>query len=416
MAHPSLHLSHVQIAQLDQFLLIQTLRGAVDVVSGDMVRDLGSPDLAGLSEAEVEALKRRGYLTESSAEQEREQARAVLRVLSDKVQRVVELEFVFPADAVQSPPASVNGGGLVDELFSLAYGAAGEQGVVVTNLDISSARVDADALGSIIGKARDHDCVILPRLTVEGLDAIGPWLQSENFRKVIIESDASSAPRDVEKAVGGITELFARQILPSWRCEIDGMSGEQLAAVHQIYERVHQKYPFFTLDLISERMREADPAGSVAAGGAELPSISAANAPVLGTLTSLTFMPNRVNYKPFFEPDPETLTCDLATGEVTYKAGDDEAVVGLDAVRARLLDASREPKAAASAVAEAGAFCKYALICGCRRPTDGGHDADGGAGCAELYERRLRQVLPLFIFNLRRKGTSSQPAAAAAGE
>lgn len=415
MAHPSLYLSHVQIAQLDQFLLIQTLRGAVDVVSGDMVRDLGSPELVGLSETEVETLKRRGYLTESPAEQEREQARAVLRVLSDKVQRVVELEFIFPADAGQSLPPNVTGGGLVDELFSLAYRAAGEQGTVITNLDISSADVDTAVLGLIISKARDYDCLILPRLTIDGLDAIEPWLQSENFRKVVIGSTASSAPLDVDKAVKGITGLVARQILPSWRCEIDGMSDEQLAAVHLIYERVHQKYPFFTLDLISERMQETDPAGSVAAGGVEMPLISAANVPVLGTLMSLTFMANRINYKPFFEPAPETLTCDLSAGEVTYKHDDDEVVVGLDGVRRRLLDAARKPKGAASAASDGdagGDFCKYALICGCRRPTNGGHNSD--AGCAELYEQRLKQVLPLFIFHLRKKGASSQPAAAAA--
>ena len=66
MAHLSHHLSHVQIGQQDQFLLLQTLRGAVDVVSGEMARDLCRPGLAGLSEAEVETLKRRGYLTELS--------------------------------------------------------------------------------------------------------------------------------------------------------------------------------------------------------------------------------------------------------------------------------------------------------------------------------------------------------------
>jgi hypothetical protein len=418
MAHPSLHLSHVQIGQLDQFLLLQTLRGAVDVVSGEMVRDLGRPDLAGLSETEVETLKRRGHLTESSAEEEQEQGRAVLRVLSGRVQRAVELSFVFPPDAGQTLPPEVTGGSLIEELFSLAYEAAGEQAGVMTNLDISSARVDAATLDLIIEKARDRDCPILPRLTVEGLDAIEPWLKSENFRRVVVNSSASSAPLDVDKAVAGFTQLFARQILPAWRCEIDGMSDEQLAAVRLIHERVQQKYPLLRLDLVSERMREADPPDSVAACGAEMPLISAANVPVLGTLMNFTFMSNRINYRPFFEPGPRALTCDLATGEVTCTPDDAEVFVGLDEVRARLLDEKREPKAAAGMSPEElaeGALCKYALICGCGRPVTNGAN-NGTAACAQLYEQRLRQVLPLFIFNLRKKGAAQQPAAAGVGE
>lgn len=421
MTHLSRYLSHVQIAQLDQFLLLQTIRGAVDVVPGEMMRDLmgfGGPRPDLLSEPEVEALKRRGYLTELSAAEESEQARAILRVLSGNLQRLVELDFVFPTDAERATSPAVAGGALVDELFSLAYEMAGEQGRVIANLEIPSARVDADAVASIIETAQSRDSVILPQLTFDGLDAIKPWLKSENFRNVIINSDAANMPAEAGRLADDIVSLFDRQVHPSWKCQVDGMSAAQLEAVALIYERVRQKYSFFRINLVSDRMDETAPPASVAAGGVGLPCISADNETVFGTLLSLVFGPSQINYKPFFEPESHKLTCAVDTGRVTYRAGGGEESEGLDAARAQLGEAmARVPSDVSAAVARAaeGELCKYALVCGCRRGVNGCPAVESGQ-CAALYERRLHQVLPLLMYNLRKRGATPQHAASAGSE
>jgi hypothetical protein len=381
-----------------------------------MVRDLmrlGGPEPAGLSEPEVETLKRRGYLTELSAEQELEQARAILRVLSGNLQRLVELNFVFPPHAEQPSSPAVTDGGLVDELFSSAYGLAGEQCSVITNLEIFAPRVDAAVVTSILETAHTHDSVVLPQLTMAGLDAIKPWLKSENFRTVIITSDATNMPTDVERAADDIASLFDHQIHASWKCRIDGMSVGQLEALSLIYERVRQKYSFFKIHLVSDQMEETAPPDSVAAGATSLPYISSDNETVLGTLMSLILMPSRVNYNPFFKPQSYKLTCAVDTGEVTYQAADAKKVAGFGPAGARLRESmERLPAdvgAALARVAE-GELCKYALICGCRRGVNGCPAVESGE-CAALYERRLRQVLPLLLFNLRKRGAAPPPAA-----
>jgi hypothetical protein len=73
MVYPAFHLSYVQIPQSDLYLLFQAMRGAVDIVPRKFVQELerfGSSDTNGLSDAEIDTLKRRGYLTDLSPEKE----------------------------------------------------------------------------------------------------------------------------------------------------------------------------------------------------------------------------------------------------------------------------------------------------------------------------------------------------------
>src|SRR5215213_2112822 len=96
MVHPAFYLSYIPIPQSDLCLLLQTMRGAVDIVPREFVQELerfGSSDANGLSDAEIDTLKRRGYLTDLPAEQELEQAATILNVFSRNIQPVVELSF-----------------------------------------------------------------------------------------------------------------------------------------------------------------------------------------------------------------------------------------------------------------------------------------------------------------------------------
>src|SRR5215216_1811777 len=96
MVYPAFHLSYVPIPQSDLYLLLQAMRGAVDIVLREFVQDLehfGSSHANGLSDAEIDMLKRRGYLTDLPPEQELEQASTILNLFSRNLQPLVELSF-----------------------------------------------------------------------------------------------------------------------------------------------------------------------------------------------------------------------------------------------------------------------------------------------------------------------------------
>lgn len=405
--HLSFHLSQLQIPQLDQFLLFQTMRGAVDIVPGELVRELehfGGSELTALSEAELETLKRRGYLTDLSAEHQQEQARTILRVLSENLQSLVELTFRFQPDGEHASSQAAPDLELVDELFSLADKIAGEQGVVLIHLEISAAHLDAQLMSRILDRAQAHNSMVIPQLTLAGLEALTPWLKSENFRHALLTTDAESMSLAVERTASHIINFFNQQIHPSWKCNINGMSAEQLEAMLLIFERVRQKYPFFKLHLVSDGIDEATVDNWITINGTALPFISADNESVLSTLLSFILMPNRINYKPFFAPGSHKLTCALETKRVTYEsATGEELVEGFNHIRARFEEPVERPaiNVEAATLIPERVFCKYALVCGCNR---GINECSAGdvQQCTEVYERRLQQVLPLLLFNLQK--------------
>jgi hypothetical protein len=178
------------------------------------------------------------------------------------------------------------------------------------------------------------------------------------------------------------------------------MSPEQLATVLAIIQRVREKYPFFNTRLISGKLGAETIENFIPIDGTFLPYISPDNEPVLNTLMSLVLMPKRINYCPFFFPDAHKLDCDLHSKRVNYKSpSGDEVSGGLDEIMAHVESANATPAIKAEApLIQERVNCKYALICGCQSGMNGSFVDQ--KQCAAVFEQRLRQVLPLLVFNL----------------
>lgn len=407
MAYPAFHLSYVQIPQSDLYLLVQAMRGAIDIVPREFVEELerfGSSDANGLSDAEIDTLKRRGYLTDLPAEQELEQAATILNVLSRNLQPLVELTFDLSVSSGDSSD-------LVDKLFSLANHIAGEQGTIKVFLEISSAPIDEQVMARILDHARLCRSTANPRLTIAGFQALTPWLKSENFRQALLVSDRESLSLAVDSVAENIINFFKQQIQLLWRCDIDGMSPEQLAAVLAIIRRVREKYPFFNTQLISGKLAVETIENFIPIDGTFLPYISPENESVLNTLLSLVLSPKRINYYPFFTPYAHKLAGEFHSKRVSYKSpAGDEVSGGFDEIRARVESAKTTPALTAEIpLIQERVTCKYALICGCQSGMNG--SSNDQRECAGVFEQRLRQVLPLLVFNLQQwkgRAASSQ--------
>ena len=396
MVYPAFHLSYVPIPQSDLYLLLQAMRGAVDIVLREFVQDLehfGSSDANGLSDAEIDMLKRRGYLTDLPPEQELEQASTILNLFSRNLQPLVELSFDLSVSSGDSSD-------LVDKLFLLANSIAGEQGAIKVYLEISPAPVDEQVMARILDQAHLYRSTVIPRLTIAGFKTLTPWLKSENFRQALLISDRESLSLAIDSVANNNINFFKQQIQLVWRCDLDGMSPEQLAAVVAIIQRVREKYPFFNTRLISGKLGVDTTENFIPIDGTFLPYISPDNEPVFNTLMSLVLMPKRINYYPFFFPDAHKLACELHSKRVNYKSPSGDVVSGgLDEIMARVesANATQAIKAEAPLIQER-VTCKYALICGCQSGMNG--CSNDRKECAAVFEQRLHQVLPLLVFNI----------------
>src|SRR5215217_4992672 len=400
MVYPALHLSYVQIPQSDLYLLFQTMRGSIDIVRREFVQDLeqfGSSSANGLSEAEVDALKRRGYLTDLPAEQELGQAATILNVLSRNVQPLVELTL----DLAESSSESVD---LVDKLFSLAKSIAGEHGVIKVHPEIPPASINERVMSRILDQARLHHSTVVPRLTIAAFPALTPWLKSENFHQALLISDRESLSRDVESIANNIINSFKQQVHVLWRCDVEGMDQEQLAAVLATIGRVREKYSFFTALLISGQLAHDRIENFIPIDGAFLPYISPDNEPMINMLMSLVLTPHRLNYYPFFASGAHKLACELRSNSMSYKSPAGEEVTGeMDDIVTRVESAKATSIDSVTPLIRERASCKYSLICGCGDRTNG--FVNGQQECAAVYEQRLRQVLPLLVFNIQKRNT-----------
>src|SRR5215204_4090043 len=371
MVYPAFHLSYVPIPQSDLYLLLQPMRGAIDIVPREFVQELerfGSSDTNGLSDAEIDTLKRRGYLTELSPEQELEQAATILNVLSRNLQPLVELTFDLSVSSDDSSD-------LIEKLFSLGKNLAGEQG-------------------------RLYRSAVIPRLSTDGFETLTPWARSENFRHALLVSDRKSLSVAVDSIANNIINFYKQQIHLTWNCDIDGMSAEQLAAVIAIIKRVREKYPFFNTRLISGKLAVDTIENFIPVDATFLPYISPDNEPVLNMLLSLVLTPKRINYHPFFIPNAHKIAAELHSKRVIYTSPSRAEVSGdLDEITARVESAKATSTTALdTALIQERVNCKYALVCGCQSGMNG--DAKNQKECAADFEQRLRQVLPLVVFNL----------------
>lgn len=402
----SYHVSQVPIPQSGQYLLFQMLRGAVDVVSGEVAEGLRNFQGAGrglLDHDEAEALRRRGYLTEQSPEQEQEQARGILRVLSRNLLRVVELNFRLPDGVAESAPDEA----WLDETFSLAGRVAGERGAVVVGLEVSAPQTDARAVEAILRRAAERSHTTLPRLTLSSLGALAPWLKSENFRQVLVAADRDSMPEDgAAELADQIVTFFNRQVHPVLKCHVDGMSAAQLSTLSAVASRVRRKYSFFRVYPVSTSLEATAETLLIGTDGDQLPCISAGNEALLNTLLRFISMAGKINYRPFFQPEPAKLSAVVETRRLSFQEGRDAAPVEgaaeINALAARGDggdggdgDEFWESLARSSSRLN----CKYALVCGCGQ-ADGGRGWDEAGECSGSFEQRVRQVLPLLLFNL----------------
>ncbi|PYT05102.1 MAG: hypothetical protein DMF60_13035 [Acidobacteria bacterium] len=408
----SVHFASVPIDQTQRYLLFQTLRGAVDIVPADIALALERADddlqPASLSAAEVEVLTRRGYLTHQTPEDERQQSYEALQITARKQRAALELVLRFPAFS-NSNGESAGGSNRIAEVFSIASEVGGEDAVVLVSLEIDAPRVDGETMNSILEAAAARDYPVLPQVTIAGVNALLPWLRSENFRQVTLTSNGSNMPLDVEPATVAVIACFENQVYVSWKCVTDHMNAEQFEAVQALHERVRLKYPSFMLIPMSEKPGGTSP-GSLGPGG-RLPVISSENAPVLATLLRFITMPTAINYKPFFSVDPDQIVFDIATESLSYRSGNGDALIeGTEAVRqlaTGIAAKKRENSWQAAATASECPACKYALVCGNDWIGKCGHS--GIKECAGSFDRRLEEVLPLLLFSLR--GNLQRPEA-----
>lgn len=417
--HTSFHLTHVQIPNSDNTFFLQTLRGAIDIVPKEVALAVqqftDSTDL--LSEAEIKTLQQRGYLTERTAQQELEQAHAVMRLSSKNFRRLIELNFRFPP-ASADDPAQVLEKSEIEEIFSLAAIIAGDEGMVAVCLEMFSPGIESNVTRDILEVALTNDCPIMPTVSIGGFDALSSWSKSEYFNQCTLLSDNSTELSEFDGLATKIISFFERQIHTSWTCKIDRMSAEQLEAILNVREEVRRKYPNFVVCLLANEYEGTRAPGLITVGGVKVPFMSLENEDVLRTLLRFILMPSVVNYKPFFQPSNEKLEIDLATNQLTYQTASGHTLTcGLDGARARLETelAQRETRSLwdmAQSATECLA-CKYALVCG--RDWIGQSGFRDAQQCARSFEQRIEQTLPLLLFILRgnwRPVESAQPQVA----
>ena len=226
-----------------------------------------------------------------------------------------------------------------------------------------------------------------------------PWLKSQNFHFVVLETDSSNMPVDAAGLSDAIVGCFERQVQVGWKCNIDNMIPAQCETVSEIRRRVREKYPSFMTCLVSTATDGTEEPGYIASNGGAVPYISADNEVILKTLFRFITTPRQINYNPFFYPDPPRLVFDVGANQLSYDSPEKGVIEGFDAVRRAIKleqPASLEPPA--EGVRECFS-CKYSLVCG--RDWINKYSYADASQCAGLFEQRVRQVLPLLLYNAR---------------
>lgn len=401
--HTSIHVGFVQVPQSGHCLLFQTLRGAIDLVAADVASILeGSdrPDITLLSQTETETLSRRGYLTEESAEQEQQQARKALQIAAKSLKRGCEIVFRFGPRLQKGLPPLWDTR-TVEDVFSIwdSSGAGGPWVSVV--LDVALAEINPQTVEEILASAAKRDYSVIPMVTPDGMNALRPWVQSQNFGFVDLQINSSNMPADTAAISKSIVDYFEHQVHVGMKCNIDGMSEEHLNAVAEVLNLVRRKYPFFTAWLQSGMLNGTQEPEPAVANGSRMPYYSAENEGVLGTLFRFITTPRNINYTPFFQPEPAKLIFDLATKEISYESpGHETAAKEIDLVRERLrADFTRESAPVHEQKSGLCLSCKYALVCGRNWIDQYGYGSVGV--CAAAFEGRIHQVLPALLHNIR---------------
>ncbi|HLG17511.1 MAG TPA: hypothetical protein VJH03_23910 [Blastocatellia bacterium] len=400
--HTSIHVSLVQVPHSGHYLLFQTLRGAVDLVSEEVAGALLDFESGGrsLSPAETETLSRRGYITDEAAEREREQARATVGLTARNLRTACEIVFRFRSSSQTGTPGRAETRG-VEEVFSIWDET--EIGVprVAVVVEVAGAEIDAAMLGQILASATRRDYPIIPIVTPEGMAALLPWVLSQNFEFTTVQANSSDMPTDAGPLSDTILDYFERQVHVGMKCNVDGMNEDQLKAVSAVRDAVRRKYPFFVMLLNSSNANGTQEPDFVSFDGVRMPYISAENDGILGTLLRFISSPRSINYAPFFQPHPGKLILDIPTNRLSYEPpGTRAAVRDFDLVRETVkADFKQDSPMMREGESRGCLSCKYALVCGRNWIVDYGYRSPNE--CATALERRIRQVLPSLLNNIR---------------
>lgn len=402
--HTSFHVAFVPVPQSDRYLLFQTLKGAVDLIPEELaliVRNLDGGSAASLTGQEVETLTQRGYLTDKTLDQEQEQAQAVLRLVARNFRSGIEIAFHF-SSASESEAHHLSDMERIDEVFDLGARAAMGDQLVSVVVEIAAHEIEPRVVERILNKAAERDYPLLPVVTPQGLNALLPWRRSQNFQFAMLETDCSNMPDSATELSDSIVSYFEHQVHIGWRCNIDGLSAAQVAAVAAVRQQVREKYPTFMAWLVSAATDGTEEAGYIADNGNRIPYISADNEGVFKTLFRFLTSPRQINYTPFFQPDSPRLAFDVETNQLSYDSPGMARVEGFEAVRTAV-EMGRPQEPASQWPPLGGASdclsCKYSLVCG--RDWIKAYGYPTTLECAERFERRLQQVLPLLLYNAR---------------
>jgi hypothetical protein len=123
----------------------------------------------------------------------------------------------------------------------------------------------------------------------------------------------------------------------------------------------------------------------------------------MNTLFRFITAPKQINYTPFFQSEPDRLIFTAGADELVYDSPEyGSTVKGFDEVRDKVEAESLRAAAGYGSIVEqpAGCLsCRHALVCG--RGWIGEYGYKDSNECSELLERRMKQVMPLLLYNLR---------------
>ncbi|MGH9822196.1 MAG: hypothetical protein ACREDR_02895 [Blastocatellia bacterium] len=410
MRHSS-YVANVPFPCSDFHFLFHPIRGSVDIVSTEIGTLFGSIEesFTDLQPSELDALAKRGYLTDAPPDQERDQGVQILEALARRNHPALEITVVVPdlTNLVRTGLSDVRESLL--QLFGLASLLARDQVLPRVRPEIRSSRVSFELVKLILETAIDFSLPVHPEITIAGLDALAQNAGRANFDDLDIVSDFESTPdgdADIEAAISTLTEFLERQVQIMWTADTSKMSLPQLEFTRRIGRALQGKYQNLMMVVLSD-MCGAVSAIAPAQFNQDLEKrlypINAENADLLKTLHAFISKPHRINYKPVFALQPDSLTLDLGRHTATYESrGRGVTLSGLDKIKTfaeSVPPVSGSPDAAMTPEEWSECrSCKYAFICG--RNWLRSYHYQKQHECANALDKRIEQVLPLLFSNL----------------
>lgn len=414
----SSYFANLQIPETDLHFLFHTVRGSIDIVDSKIALAVrpNCQEQPRLDESEIEALKKRGYLTLIDRTEELGRVHAILGVLKRMLRPDLEIRVIVPqamAGSAVTPQVSVS----LDELFALAPELADGRKLPHVRPVVNSSAVEQATMALVMAGALRHGLPVHPETTLPGLKGLGEFLSRENFAALDLITDASSAPtttEDLEEQSGQLFEFLENQIYIQWTCDITSMTPFQINSLNGLIKTAHQKYPNVLVLVTSAEQSGVAGGESTAPGEGGLDAlqvISPENVELFKTICNFIKHSRHVNYSPFFQPPADRLMFDIGKGDIYYESPSTGVLVsGLDEIRRHASTTLTDQTQALNLSDEAGECnsCKYALVCG--RNWMGQYGYRHKAECSTALDRRISQILPLLLSNLHALGSGIDQA------